>query len=152
VQDEWIDVGAKLGDNEGHAMCHQTTDEVDIARQPVELADDHWPFGLACHLDRGGEPAVEGVGALPNLVLLEGAGDLEIFGLGEAGDRLCLRGKPVAAPSLPLGRDRDPNVGDRWPETVSVTIDPRNGLTQGVLQRSRFGSASTPLHGHRNGG
>ena len=46
-------------------------------------------------------PAIEGVGALARLVLLEDSGDGEALRLGEGGDRVALPFKAEAAPGLP---------------------------------------------------
>ena len=39
VQDEWIDIRSKLSDEERYAMRHQTGNEVDVARETIELGD-----------------------------------------------------------------------------------------------------------------
>ena len=39
VQDERIDVRAEIGDQERHAVSHQTGDEMHVARQAIELRD-----------------------------------------------------------------------------------------------------------------
>ena len=81
-------------------MRHQSTDEVDVAAQSIELGDDN-RAGLAVSLrlgQRGYElrPAFERVKAFAGLFLLELGGDLAALGLGEAGDRGALRLDPQA--------------------------------------------------------
>ena len=64
-----------------------------VAAQPVELADDNRPAGLARSLDGGGKlrPPVERVRALAALVFGEVADEPVALGLGERPDRLGLR-------------------------------------------------------------
>src|SRR4051812_24430741 len=39
VQHEWIHIWTQFGDDEGHALHHQTADEMHVAAQSIELGD-----------------------------------------------------------------------------------------------------------------
>ena len=117
VQHERIGVGAEFRDDERHALCHQPGDEGDIARQPVELGDDHGAALAAGQRQRLGEARalVEGIRSLARLDLHERADQFEILRLGETLDRdaLGVGAEPRAA--LALGRDtvRGPAAAQR---------------------------------------
>jgi hypothetical protein len=89
VEDEGVNVGAKLRDDERHSVDHQA---MHVTGEPVELGHDHRATKLSRCFDSGSElrPAVDGVGALSRLVLLEGPGDGEALRLREGGDRVAL--------------------------------------------------------------
>ena len=103
VQDERVNVGAKLSDDERHPVRHQPRDKMHPFRG-LEL-----PGGL----DGGRElrSAVERVRALARLDLLEGPGDRVTLGLGKTGNGLALGLQAEAAAALALRRN--PDVGDR---------------------------------------
>jgi hypothetical protein len=90
VQQERLDVGAQLGDEERRLVRHQAADEMHVTRQPIELGngDGGGLSVTASCSERGGElwPAIESVSALPRLDLGELRDDLEPLGLGEPGD------------------------------------------------------------------
>jgi hypothetical protein len=50
VERERVGVDAQFRNDEWHAMDHQTRDEVDVARQPVQFGDDDRVMGFS----RGG--------------------------------------------------------------------------------------------------
>ena len=66
---------------------------MDIARQPVELADNDRALGLSGGSERRSKlrPAVERVGALAGFNLGEGMYDLEAYLPGKARDGTLLR-------------------------------------------------------------
>ena len=107
VQHEGIGIGAKLGDDERHALRHQPGDEGDIAGEPVELGDDDGALADSGRGQRGGElrAPIERIAALAGLDLGELAEEGESFAFGEAGDHgsLGLDSEPGAA--LPGGGD-----------------------------------------------
>jgi hypothetical protein len=93
--------------DEGHALRHQAGNESHVARQPVELGDDH---GAANELRlrqgrRELRPTIEGIRSLGSLDLDMLADELDPLSLGEAGDRLALRVEAKAGLALLLGRD-----------------------------------------------
>lgn len=112
VEHEWIDVGTEFGDDEGNALRHQPGDEVDIARQAVELGDDN----RASHLSRlrqcCGEhwTAMECVAPLPGLDLDQFGHDGVALSVAEAADAVALRFKTKTAPALALRGY--PQIGD----------------------------------------
>jgi hypothetical protein len=63
-----------------------------VTGEPVELGHDNRATKLSRCFDSGSElrPAVDGVGALARLVLLESPGDGEALRLRERGDRVAL--------------------------------------------------------------
>ena len=108
MQDERVHVGAKFGDDELHALCHQAGDEVNVAAEAIQLGNCYWATAAPsfaegfCKL----RPAVQSVRSLAGLDLDELADDLEAFPCGEASKRLslCLQAKPGAPLSLWLRR------------------------------------------------
>ena len=61
-----VHLGDKLGDDEWHALCHQTGDEMNVAAQTVELGDGNGA-ATAASLGEGGSKlwsAVKRVSAL----------------------------------------------------------------------------------------
>ena len=44
MQDEGVNVGAKLGNDELHALGHQTGDEMNVAAEPVEFGHHNRAF------------------------------------------------------------------------------------------------------------
>ena len=104
VQHERIGIAAQFGDDERHALGHQAGDERDIARQAVELGNQHAAFGAAGCSQRGGKlrPAVERVGAFAGFGLDVFADDREALGFGKPGDGGPLGFDPEARALLPL--------------------------------------------------
>jgi DNA invertase Pin-like site-specific DNA recombinase len=88
VQHERWNRGAKLGDDEWHALLHKPGDEVDVTREAVELGDHDRAFAAARLVERGGElrAQVERVRALAGFDLDMFADDRKAFGVGEALD------------------------------------------------------------------
>ena len=105
-------------------LRHEAGNEMHVAGEAVELAHNDRPAELARSLDGGGElrPAIEGVGALARLVLLEGLANGKALGLGEGGDRVALRFEAEAAPGLALRAH--PHIGDRVPVLVLTAPSP----------------------------
>jgi hypothetical protein len=95
VQDERINVCAKLGDNELHALCHEPRDEMDIATKTVELRHRDGAATATSFCECSGElrAPVDRISALAGLNLNELASDAEAFGSREACERvpLCLK-------------------------------------------------------------
>src|SRR5262245_14808513 len=73
VQHERVDIGAKLRDDERHALGHKATDERDIAAQPIQLRyHDRAPPSLRVIEGRRKlRPAIEGIGTLTGFHLNE---------------------------------------------------------------------------------
>ena len=112
----------KLGDEEWDALRHQARNEVDVARESVELGDHDrrslaTPFGLG---ERRLElrAAFERVRSLASLDLDVLGNDFEPLGLGEAGDRGALRIEAQAAPAL-LGRADAIVPNHRWHAAIA---------------------------------
>ena len=88
-----VGVGAELGDDERDPLCHQVGYEGDIAREAVELGDDHRTALATGGREGAGElrPAFERIGALAGGRLDELGDEGEPGRLGEAGDGSLLR-------------------------------------------------------------
>jgi hypothetical protein len=92
VEDEGVDIGAKLRDQERHLVSHKAADEVNITAQTVELRDGHVTPEFPCG-GQGGlklRTTVQSVRAFAGLYLHELAGDYEALGLCEVGEGLSL--------------------------------------------------------------
>ena len=92
VQHERIGIAAQLGNDERHALRHQTGHERDVAGEPVELGHQDAAFGgPRCSQCRGKlGPAIERIGALAGLGLDELADDRDPLGFAEAGNGSAL--------------------------------------------------------------
>jgi hypothetical protein len=90
VQDEGIDVRPQLRDDEGHAMRHQSGNEMHVAREAIEFGDQD----RAPHRPRLGErrrqlrPAIERVASLAGLDLGELRREVEARLAGEPAQRV----------------------------------------------------------------
>ena len=93
-------------------MGHQAADEVNVAREPVELGDRHRASLPAAIGQSGGElrTPVEGVGALAGLDLDVFPADLETLGFGKASQRMPLG--LYAQSRAPLLGGADADVAD----------------------------------------
>jgi uncharacterized protein with von Willebrand factor type A (vWA) domain len=108
VQQERIDVGTQLGDDELDALRHQATDEVNVAAEPVQLGDRDRALAMLGLSQRGSQlrAASKRVGTLAGLDLDELTGQLEALGLGEPGNGLALRFQSEAGSPLTGGGTR----------------------------------------------
>jgi hypothetical protein len=102
VQQERIDVGTQLGDDELDALRHQATDEVNVAAEPVQLGDRDRALAMLGLSQRGSQlrAASKRVGTFAGLDLDELTGQLEALGLGEPGNGLALRFQSEARATL----------------------------------------------------
>jgi len=93
MEHEGIGIGAEFSDDERHLLRHQAGDEGDVAREPVELGDDHRTAFSSCSGQCLGEARapVEGIRSLAGLDLDELADEVEALSLGEAQHRCPLR-------------------------------------------------------------
>lgn len=83
VQQERIDVGTQLGDDELDALRHQAADEVNVAAEPVQLGDRDRALAMLGLSQRGSQlrAACKRVGTFAGLDLDELTGQLEALGL-----------------------------------------------------------------------
>jgi hypothetical protein len=102
MQDERVYIRAKLGDNEGYAVCHQAADKVNVATEPVQLGDCHWaplaPCFAQCRCKL--RTPLQGVGALAGLHLNEDAAKRGALSLREANQGLLLSFQAEARAAL----------------------------------------------------
>ena len=82
----------RASDDERDLLGHQSADEVNISREPVELRDDDRTLLPASQGERLGKlgPSVECVCALPTFNLHELGGDGEALNFREPLDRFAL--------------------------------------------------------------
>src|ERR1019366_6613314 len=92
MQHERIRISAQLCNDERGFVRHQTADEMDVATEPVELGNDDGGLVLLCCLQCRGElrSAIERIGALASLDLIERLQQVVAFSLSEPGERLLL--------------------------------------------------------------
>ena len=102
MQHERVRIGAKLGDDERHPLCHQAGDERHVAGQAAQLGHHHRGLAFAGLRQRRGElrPAVQGVGALAGLDLDKLADHLATLGGSEPGNGIALGFDAQAALTL----------------------------------------------------
>ena len=114
MQHERIGVSTEFSDDERHALRHQAGHEGDIARQAVQLGNDHAALrGFGCG-QGGGElrPAIERVGAFAGLGFDELPDQDHALGFGEVLDGRPLGFNSETRTLLPEGRDSQ--VGNRF--------------------------------------
>ena len=120
MQHEWVSVSTELCDQKWHALRHQPGNEGDIAREPVELGDDHRAPCLARRVERRPElwPAQQRVAAPTALGLYVLGDDADVLRLGEPQNPRALR--LDAKTRSALGTRRHAVVGDRGSIMASV--------------------------------
>ena len=93
MQDEWVNVSAKLGDDELHALSHEPRDEMNVTAEAIELGHHDWAFATPRLREGCGElrPAIESISALAGLDLLELADNLETLRGDEPAQGFALR-------------------------------------------------------------
>jgi hypothetical protein len=105
VEQGRVGIGAEFGDDERHLVDHQSADEVDVARQAIELGDEDGAPRAPRSGHRRGEDraAIERIGVPAALDLGEFADQLVALALGEpldasrAAPRARARSCPAAA-------------------------------------------------------
>ena len=104
VQDEGINVGAKLGHQEGHLVGHQAADEVNVTAEAVQFSHGDVALLLSGECERCLElwPSVYGVRSLTCLDLNELPDKLEPLSLSELLEGLPL-GVDARDLSVPAG-------------------------------------------------
>ena len=93
VQHEGVGIGAQLRGDERHPRGHQSGDEGDVTRQPIELGDDDGAARLfrSCQRLRELRPTFQRIGALAGLDLDELARDGETLAFAELVNGTTLR-------------------------------------------------------------
>lgn len=93
MQHEWIGISAELGHDEGHPLNHQGGDKGYVARQSIELGNNHRAFGLTCKRKCGCQlrPAIQSIRALAGFDFRELLDDANPLGLGEVSNSSTLR-------------------------------------------------------------
>ena len=96
MKHERIGVGAEFGNDEGDLVRHQSADEVHVARQTIQLRNDHRALEAASISNSRGElgAAIQSIRSLAGFDLDIFGDNLEILGCGEPGERLALRLEP----------------------------------------------------------
>jgi hypothetical protein len=86
MQDEGVNVGAKLGDDELHALRHETRDEMNISAEAIELGHHNRALRRRASARAAASCGrrIESIGALAGLDLLEHADNLETLRSDEA--------------------------------------------------------------------
>ena len=110
MQHERIGVGAEFGDDEGHTLGHQAGNEGHVAREAIELGNQHRTFRLARCGQRCGKlwPSIKRVGALAGFDLGELCKERDAFALRKN------RRLPFAEPLAPAPI-RSPHSAREYP-------------------------------------
>src|SRR5450830_1693101 len=102
MQNERVNVGAKLRNEERDAVNHESADEVNVSRKSVEFGHGDGAMALAGVRERRCKlrPAIEGISSLPGFHFHVFPDDFETISFRELGQSLTLGLDPEARAAL----------------------------------------------------